>query len=436
MEDYILNLLKENVIPAIGCTEPIAVALAATKAREILNAIPETIEIKLSKNVLKNGMGVGIPGTNQIGLHIAVALGVLYANSENKLELIKNISESNVKEANEFIKRTPIIFSIKETEEKLYIEVTCKKNNSFAKAIIAKNHTNFVFLEKNNNIILDNTKDLNNSNEDINVLYSNQKKITLKDIYDFTINCELEKISFITESAKINKEAALIGIEKNYGLNVNKIIKNSIEKNIYQDSILSYALILTTAAIDARMGGADVTIYSNSGSGDQGIIVTLPVLAFYEKYYKKELKNITLENDEIFIRALTLSHIVAIYIKQKLGVLSPLCGITTASIGTACGITFLMKGQYQHICATIKNCAANIIGMICDGAKNGCALKAASGVFNAFNAATLGINNICPCNTEGIVHNDVEITIDNLIKIGKKGMEKMDDVIIEMLLNK
>ena len=137
MEDYILNLLKENVIPAIGCTEPIAVALAATKAREILNAIPETIEIKLSKNVLKNGMGVGIPGTNQIGLHIAVALGVLYANSENKLELIKNISESNVKEANEFIKRTPIIFSIKETEEKLYIEVTCK-NNSLPKAIIAK----------------------------------------------------------------------------------------------------------------------------------------------------------------------------------------------------------------------------------------------------------------------------------------------------------
>ena len=438
MEDYIIQLLKEKVIPAVGCTEPIAVALAATKAKELLDILPEKIEIKLSKNVLKNGMNVGIPGTDQTGLTIAVGLGILFGKSEDTLELLKNVSDEMVEQANNYIKNTPITFSIADTDEKLYIEAICIHGSSHAKAVIAHTHTNFILLEKNNTIIY--SSDNNHRNNCVNYSNNNINKdicdvLTLKKIYDFITICDIDNIKFLVESAVVNKKAAEIGIAKEYGLCVGQTIKNNIKENIYKDSILSYALLLTTAAIDARMGGANITIYSNSGSGDQGITVTLPVVAFYEKYYNKNIYELE-SSDYLFIRALALSHAVAIYIKQKLGVLSPFCGITTASIGAACGITYLMNGKYEHICNAIKNCAANIIGMICDGAKNGCAVKAASGVFNAFTAATLAINHHCHNNQGGIVNNCVETTIENLTDIGKKGMMNMDDIILDMLLQK
>lgn len=438
MEDYIIDLLKTKVIPAVGCTEPIAVALATAKARELLGEIPDKVEVLLSKNVLKNGMGVGIPGTGMTGLPIAVALGVTSCNSSDSLELLKNISTEDVEKANQFIKNNTISLQRKQTDEKLYIEIICKKNDSFSRVIIAGFHTNIVFCEKNGQVILD---DLQSLKQNKNNIKQNEYpfEIKLKDIYDFAVGCDIEKISFILETAKVNRIAAEVGLSSDYGLKVGRTIEDNINNGIYQESALTHALILTTAAIDARMGGSVVTIYSNSGSGDQGITVTLPVLACYEKQVNKILdtKNELPVNEmEKLIRALTLSHLVAIYIKMKLGVLSSFCGVTIAMIGAACGITYLLDGDYENICFAIKNCAAGIIGMICDGAKNGCSIKVAAAVFAAFNAATMAKINICPMDNEGIVHNDVECTIENIVNISKKGMAQLDDVILEMMLEK
>lgn len=434
----LLELLRTRVVPAVGCTEPIAVSLAVAKSRELLGQVPELIEIALSKNVLKNGMGVGIPGTGTTGLPIAAALGAVTGDSKDNLELLKNVTQEEVSAAKSILHR--ISLSKKENTDPLYIEVISKYNTSYSKVIIAKNHTNFVFLEKDGTVLQNDldyapvnttTTTTNNNINNNNVDYSN---IRLKDIYDFATKHEISELEFILESAMANRRAAEVGLTGNYGLMVSKNIERNIQQKVFSDDILSHALKLTTAAIDARMSGENVTIYSNSGSGDQGVTATLPVLAFYEKLQQTNAGASTNKNN--LIRAIALSHLVAIYIKLKLGVLSPFCGVTTASIGAACGITFLLGGDYENMCCAIKNSAAGIIGMICDGAKNGCSIKVAAAVFSSINSATMGINNICPSSIEGIIHNDIEITIENIASIGRDGMIKVDDLVLEMMLSK
>ncbi len=425
LDDIFLNLLKEKVVPAVGCTEPIAVALAVAKAHETLGDFPAKVQINLSLNVLKNAMGVGIPGTNMVGLPVAAALGLVAGKSEDMLEVLKDVDEISIEKAKNIIIQKIINFDQKNIDEKLYIEVICHKNESYSKVVIAHTHTNFVLIEKDGIELL---KKNHNSLNNTQTLSSNTlKNITISAIYDFAVNCKLDKIAFIMQSAIANKKAAEIGMKHNYGMQLNKIFKLNIEHGILRDDALSYALSLTTAAIDARMGGAKVTVYSNSGSGDQGIAITLPVLAFAEN---------TKTNEEKLIRALVISHLIAIYIKQKLGILSPFCGITTASMGAACGITYLMGGGETQIEFAIKNFAASIVGMICDGAKNSCSMKVSAGVFCAFEAAMLAMESIYPNCTEGIVHSSVEQTIENVVNIGKIGMKDLDSIILNMLLNK
>ncbi len=440
MDEFILNLLSEKVVPAVGCTEPIAVALVAAKAHELLEDIPDEVEVLLSKNILKNGMGVGIPGTGMTGLLIATALGITSAKSADSLELLKNVGDKESVEAKKFIAQKKITLGQKNTDEKLYIEVICKKDNSYSKVIIAGTHTNFVFYEVNGKVLLDKLSSLETKVSISDTEDNSSTVLKLKDVYDFAINCSLDKISFILETAITNRKAAELGLSSDYGLKVGRTIQSNITSNIYNNCALTNALLLTTAAIDARMGGANVTIYSNSGSGDQGITVTLPVLACYETQVAKELDTQATFQDinemEKLIRALTLSHLVSIYIKLQLGVLSSFCGVTIAMIGAACGITYLLGGKYEHIGFAIKNCGAGIVGMVCDGAKNGCSVKVASAVFSAFNAATMAIDGLYPKDNEGIIHSDVEQTIENIVNIGKKGMPQVDDVILEMMLNK
>lgn len=418
----IIDLIKSEVLPAIGCTEPISVALCVAKATEILGTKPEKITVQLSDNVLKNAMGVGIPGTGMIGLPIAIALGALIGKSDYQLEVLKECTTEAVELGKRFIEEKRIHVVLKEgVLEKLYIEVLCEAENMVATAIIASGHTTFVYLSRGEEVILD----VRQSDEV--VADEKENDLTLRKVYDFSIDAPLDEIRFILASAQFNKKAAEQSLRGSYGHSLGKMLNEERKQSVLGDTVFTRILSYTSAACDARMAGAMIPVMSNSGSGNQGISATLPVVIFAEEHGKSE---------EELIRALVLSHLTVIYIKQYLGRLSALCGCVVAATGSSCGITWLMGGEYLQVSYAVQNMVANLTGMICDGAKPSCALKVASGVSTAVFSAMMAMEKKCVTSVEGIVDEDVDQSIRNLARIGSLGMNETDKMVLEIMINK
>lgn len=418
----IIALIKREVVPAIGCTEPIAVALCVAKATEILGMKPEKVSVLLSANILKNAMGVGIPGTGMIGLPIAVALGALIGKSEYQLEVLKDSTPAAVEEGKCFIDEKRIKISLKENiEEKLYIEVCCEAGKDKATTIIAGGHTTFIYIAHNDDVLL-NKQTTSEGTEEKQAV-----ELTLRKVYDFALTAPLDEIRFILEAARLNKAAAERSFEGDYGHGLGKILRGTYEHKVMGDSVFSHILSYTSGACDARMAGAMIPVMSNSGSGNQGISATLPVLVYAEENDKSE---------EELIRALMLSHLTVIYIKQSLGRLSALCGCVVAATGSSCGITWLMGGSYKQVSFAVQNMIANLTGMICDGAKPSCALKVTTGVSTAVLSAIMAMENRCVTAVEGIIDEDVDQSIRNLTKIGSKGMNETDRLVLEIMTQK
>ena len=418
----IIDLIHQEVVPAIGCTEPIAVALCVAKATETLGTKPEKISVLLSANILKNAMGVGIPGTGMIGLPIAIALGALIGKSEYQLEVLKDSTPDVVEEGKRFIEEKRIHISLKENiEEKLYIEVCCEAGEDKAIAVIAGGHTTFIYIERNGEVQFQKQHTASCEKEEECL------ELTLRKVYDFALNTPLDEISFILETARLNKAAAERSFEGNYGHGLGKMLRGTYEHKVMGDSVFSHILSYTSGACDARMAGAMIPVMSNSGSGNQGISATLPVLVFAEENDKSE---------EEMIRALMLSHLTVIYIKQSLGRLSALCGCVVAATGSSCGITWLMGGTYDQVAYAVQNMIANLTGMICDGAKPSCALKVTTGVSTAVLSAIMAMENRCVTSVEGIIDEDVDQSIRNLTKIGSKGMNETDKLVLEIMTGK
>ena len=418
----IIDLIHQEVVPAIGCTEPIAVALCVAKATETLGTKPEKISVLLSANILKNAMGVGIPGTGMIGLPIAMALGALIGKSEYQLEVLKDSTPDVVEEGKRFIEEKRIHISLKENiEEKLYIEVCCEAGEDKAIAVIAGGHTTFIYIERNGEVQFQKQHTASCEKEEECL------ELTLRKVYDFALNTPLDEISFILETARLNKTAAERSFEGNYGHGLGKMLRGTYEHKVMGDSVFSHILSYTSGACDARMAGAMIPVMSNSGSGNQGISATLPVLVFAEENDKSE---------EELIRALMLSHLTVIYIKQSLGRLSALCGCVVAATGSSCGITWLMGGTYDQVAYAVQNMIANLTGMICDGAKPSCALKVTTGVSTAVLSAIMAMENRCVTSVEGIIDEDVDQSIRNLTKIGSKGMNETDKLVLEIMTGK
>lgn len=420
--EAIIALIKREVVPAIGCTEPVAVALCVARATEILGRRPEKIALQLSANILKNAMGVGIPGTGMIGLPIAVALGAIVGRSEYGLEVLKDATPEAVAEGRRYIDERRITIDLKEgITEKLYIEVQTEAEGHTSTAIIAGGHTSFVYLKRDDKVLEDRrtTGTTVEADEDV--------ELTLRRVYDFAMTTPLEQIKFILESKRLNKAAAESAFTADYGHSLGKTLRGQRELNILGDSIFSRILSYTASACDARMGGAMVPVMSNSGSGNQGITATLPVVVYGEECGASE---------EQMIRALALSHLTVIYIKQSLGRLSALCGCVVAASGSSCGITYLMGGGYDEVAMAIKNMIANLTGMICDGAKPSCALKLASGVSTAVLSAMMAMEHRCVSKLEGIIDEDVDHSIRNLTTIGREGMNETDTLILNIMTNK
>ncbi len=419
--DQIIALMNREVVPAIGCTEPVAVALCVAKATETLGKMPEEINLALSGNIIKNAMGVGIPGTGMIGLPIAVALGALVGKSEYGLEVLKDVNDEAVEKGRKFIDEGRInVTCAKDAPSNLHIDVTVTSGVNTARAVISRAHQNFVRIAKDGEDIF-----VEQPVEESSAAADTNKDISLTEamVYEFAMETPLDELRFILEAKKLNEAAAEHAMNGDFGHDLGRTIKANGLK-YFGDTPLTHAISLTSAACDARMGGAPVPVMSNSGSGNQGITATMPVVS-----YAKDID----ATEEQLIRALTLSHLTSIYIKQSLGRLSALCGCVVASTGAASGICYLMGGDYEQICATIKNMVANLTGMICDGAKPSCAMKISSGVSTAMISAMLAMSGKCVTSAEGIVSDDVDQTIHNLTSIGRDAMTVTDQLVLEIM---
>lgn len=419
--ERIIALIHREVVPAIGCTEPMAVALCTAHAAEQLGKRPEHIDVYLSANILKNAMGVGIPGTGMIGLPIAIALGALIGKSEYQLEVLRDLTPSALDEGKQFVNEKRIGIHLKEgIDEKLFIEVKCSSGNDSATAIISGGHTHVVYVGDSSSV----PPSVYSLSEvdDVDVIQLNMRLV-----YDFATTAPLDEIRFILSTRDYNMQAANEAIKGNYGHNLGKTIDRPLAKGIFGNSIFSHIISKTASACDARMGGAMIPVMSNSGSGNQGICATNPVAVFAQENENTE---------EELIRALTLSHLTAIYIKQSLGRLSALCGCVVAGIGSSVGITLLMGGGYDHVCRSVKNMIANLTGMICDGAKPSCSLKIASGVSTAVLSALLSMEGKCVTSAEGIVDDCVDKSIHNLTSIGAEAMNMTDEMVLDIMTNK
>lgn len=431
----IIELIRKEVKPALGCTEPIAVALAAAKAVEILeersnvsmrNDKDLRIDVQVSANILKNGMGVGIPGTGMVGLFIAAALGAVCGKSSYGLEVLQDFDEVSINKAKELVSKKYVRINLAETNKKLYIKAIVESAQipgHQATAVIEDDHDNIAEIWYDNSLLASSHRETAEEPQKCTLDYG----LTVKEIFDFAQSVPYEDIEFVLESRSLNLTLAEEGLRGKYGLRVGWAISLESSKEVFGDDFLSYAMSMTAAASDARMAGCTLPAMSNSGSGNQGITATMPIIAYSQKYPVSEEK---------LARALTMSHLIAIHIKGYLGKLSALCGCVIASTGAACGLIYLRGGSYEQMCYSIKNMIGNITGMVCDGAKEGCAMKVASGVSSALQSAVLAMGGICISPEDGIIEEDIEKTIRNLGRIGSVGMQSTDNMILDIMVCK
>lgn len=421
--EAIIALINREVVPAIGCTEPMAVSLCVARATELLGcrpAKPAKVQVLLSANILKNAMGVGIPGTGMSGLPIAIALGALIGKSEYVLQVLREVNAEAVEAGKQFIAENRISIKLKENcPDKLYVEaIVTAEDGKTARAVIAHDHTRFVTDEELASLC---------NGAATETAVQDDCNLNLRKVYEFATTSPVEELEFINESRRLNENAAREALKGNYGHALGKTLSRPLGIGIMGNSMFSHILSATSSACDARMAGAMIPVMSNSGSGNQGIAATMPVVVFAEENHNTE---------EELTRALILSHLTAIYIKQSLGKLSALCGCVVASTGSSCGITYLMGGSYEQVAYSVKNMIANLAGMVCDGAKPSCALKVSSGVSTAVLSAMLAIQNRYVTSVEGLIEDDVDCCIHNLTRIGSDGMNETDRMVLDIMTHK
>lgn len=423
----LIDILKAEVKPAVGCTEPVAVALACAKAKELLGEEVVKNKILVSPNVYKNAMCVGIPGTDRLGLKIAVAMGLVGGKSEDGLTLLEGLTEEQVRESERYVDTTPISIEPLDTKEKVVIDVTLEGENNKSRVIIKTKHDNFVFIQQNDLVLLDQVDGYAEKDE----VQTEEKKenimdnITIQEIVANIEDMDLEDIKFLLDGIEMNMDMAKYGLENKIGIGVGRGIKESIEEGLLGDGIMTKAMLLTAAASDARMGGAKLPVMSSNGSGNHGLTAILPIVAYAQKYP---------QSDEKMAKALAISHLITAYVKNFTGRLSAVCGCgVAASTGASAGISWLMDGNINHIYGAIENMIADLSGMICDGAKAGCALKLSSAASAAVQSAVIAKQGYSVPALNGIVGTRVEESIQNLGRVSDKGMQITDEIILNVM---
>ena len=417
-----LKAAHQEIVPALGCTEPISLALASAIAARTLGATPERIAGKVSANLMKNGMGVTVPGTGMVGLPIAAAVGALGGDPDAGLEVLKNLTPEIVQAGKKMLADKKVEVDIADVDNILYSEASVFNGANSARVCIADAHTHVVLIEKNGETLFK----ADTSNHQAEAGYS-LANATAHSVYDFATTAPFADIAFILDAAKLNSALSTEGLQGNYGLHIGSTLKRQLENGLLSDDLLSKILIRTSAASDARMGGATLPAMSNSGSGNQGITATVPVMVVAEHVKADE---------ETLARALILSHLMAIYIHSKLPKLSALCAVTIAAMGAAAGMAWLLRGGFGAVSMAICSMIGDVAGLICDGAANSCAMKVSTSASSAFKAVLMALDNSRVTGNEGIVDNSVDTSIANLCALACGSMQYTDRQILEIMVNK
>lgn len=416
-------ILEKELVIALGCTEPVAIALAAATAKSYAKGQIEKISLRASGNIIKNAKSVGIPGMTSSGLDFAAAIGAAAGNPTKQLEVLNGLTFEDEQSALKLIEEGKVTSGQADTPKRLYIEVTLTTNQHTSKVVISDNHSNITLIEVDGKAVFQGGCENIGIQSDEEELVS----LTIDEIVEWVQQVEINSLSLVKKSIELNRIIGQEGLSGEYGLKVGKTIRENVKKGILSDDIATAAMSLAAAGSDARMAGSTLPVMANTGSGNQGIAVTLPVVAVAEKLQVSEEK---------MIRAVALSHLITIHIKSKFGRLSALCGVTAAGMGASGAIVYLLEGQLNQIKAAIQNTIGNVSGMICDGAKAGCAMKVSTCSNVAVQSALLALNDQEIKSTDGFIHDDVEKSIESFCKLGNEGTRHTDELILKLMMEK
>lgn len=414
-QSYIAALSRE-LVPALGCTEPIAIAFAAAKAREVLGIFPERMEMLCSGNVIKNVKSVTVPNSGGLsGVEIAAVLGVVGGNAARDLEVLEEITPEHIQRAQELLQNGFFRYTLAEGVENLYIAASVYAGEESARVTIINRHTLITEIVKNDTVVYKNDPIEQKTGIECSLW-------SVKGILDYVTNGDLSPVKEILQrQIQMNSAIASEGLSQPYGAQVGRTLLDC-----EGDTLRTRAKAYAAAGSDARMGGCSLPVVINSGSGNQGMTVSLPVIV-----YARELG----ASEETLLRALALSNLISIYQKHYIGSLSAFCGAVTAACGSGAAITYLSGGDYDAICRTIINTTANVGGIICDGAKSSCAAKIASSIDAAIMAHNMSMRGLCFHDGEGVVKGDVEDTIRSIGYVGRVGMKETDIQILHLMMN-
>ncbi|MEL7648730.1 MAG: L-serine ammonia-lyase, iron-sulfur-dependent, subunit alpha [Sedimentibacter sp.] len=417
MFENFIDILKEELVPALGCTEPIAIAYAAAKAKEVLGEFPEKITVECSGNIIKNVKGVTVPATNNLkGIDVSAVLGAVGGNASKKLEVLTEVTADDVEKTKELVNSGICRIKHIKNVENLYINVILESQGHESSVTISNGHTNIVKIMKDGIVLLE------NNDTDVQESKIDKSNLNIKNIYEFaeTVDVNLLK-DVLDKQIEYNTRIAEEGLKNKYGANVGESLLK-----YYGDDVKVLAKAYAAAGSDARMSGCTLPVVINSGSGNQGITVSIPIIVY--------AKHLNVGSEKLY-RALTLSNLIAIHQKKGLGKLSAYCGAVSAACGAGAGIAYLHGESFEIITRTITNTIANVSGIVCDGAKPSCAAKIASSVDAAIMGYHMAINgNTFACG-EGLVKDDIEDTIDSICKMGKDGMKETDIEIINLMIS-
>lgn len=413
--------LKQEVAPALGCTEPVAISFAAAYAAQYLDQPCTKISGFISANLYKNAMGVTIPGTTVCGVPLAAAIGAFGGDPQKGLKTLEDITPRHVEMAQKLIANNAVDIAVEETPDFIHLDLTLSAGENCCRVVVKGTHTNVVELYINGQP--QPLSEKQNTRTQLETLPT----FSLQQAYEFINRVDFNDIRFILDAARLNSALAAEGKTKKYGLNINGTFSDAVKNGLMSNDLLSKVIINTVAASDARMGGAPVVAMSNFGSGNQGITATMPVVVVAEHLGVDE---------ETLARALSLSHLTAISIHSRYTRLSALCAASTAAMGAAAGMAWLFTRDINTINTAIINMVSDITGMICDGASNSCAMKVSSVVSSAFKAVLMAMQNSCAGTNDGIVCADVEQTINNLCRLVIKPMTLTDKEIISIMVAK
>ena len=419
MQRELINIVGEDSTKAIGCTEPVAVAYAANIASDYINKDEiSKINLKVSKNIYKNGKAVKIPNTGDHGLDLAASLGAFTSKTDKAFLVFSNLTDDQIKKSREFVNENKVNLNYIDDVPDIYIEATIIANNDQVTSIISHSHSHISKIIKNGNVILDNPF-IKNKNSEFSI-----KNMSFSDLEKIVRDMDINEIDFVLEGVDVNLKAAEEGL-KGYGLGIGKKLNELKENKILPDNFISETRILTAAAADMRMGGGPLPIMTSGGSGNQGVGIILPV------YMVAKHENL---DDEILARGLFFAHIINRYVKEYAGKLCGICGCAIgAAIGSSAAIAFMLGGGQKEIAGACTNIFANLTGMLCDGAKESCSMKLSTSAEEAIIAAYLSLNGVVSEANVGVVGENIEQTIANIGKLAHQGFKSADKTILEII---